>query len=320
MKVLVIGGSGFIGTRLVELLLKEEKYVVSIFDIKKSSQYPDISLVGDVRDLSSLEVASKNVDVIINLAAEHADNVTPLSLYHDVNVIGAKNISSAALKNNVSKIVFTSSVAIYGLDRGEPTEDMSPAPFNEYGHSKLEAESVFVDWQRSSNSNSLSVVRPSVVFGEGNRGNVFNLISQIESGKFVMIGKGDNKKSMAYVGNVANFLKYQIDNREPISIYNYADKRDLTSNEIVDVVKKSLGKTSKSISLPYSFGLLAGSTFDLISKVSGKKFPISKVRIQKFCADTTVDSTLAMTSGFKAPYAIEDGLKKMIVHDFSKDN
>ena len=62
-------------------------------------------------------------------------------------------------------------------------------------------------WQ-SKSGNSLIIVRPTVIFGEGNRGNVFNLFNQIASGKFVMVGKGENKKSMAYIGNVVAFWRH----------------------------------------------------------------------------------------------------------------
>ena len=81
-------------------------------------------------------------------------------------------------------------------------------PFNHYGKSKLEAESVIKDWYSQEPENrSVTIIRPTVIFGERNRGNVFNLISQICSRKFIMIGNGLNKKSMAYVGNVVAFIK-----------------------------------------------------------------------------------------------------------------
>jgi nucleoside-diphosphate-sugar epimerase len=91
MKILVIGGSGFIGTRLVDELLKTG-HDLAIFDKNPSSAFNHSVTIGDVRELNALDKALHGIDVVYNLAAEHRDDVTPTSLYYDVNVRGAKNI------------------------------------------------------------------------------------------------------------------------------------------------------------------------------------------------------------------------------------
>lgn len=316
MKVLVIGGSGFIGTRLLDLLTTTDGIQVINYDINVSKKYPECTILGDVRDNKALIEATRGVDVIYNLAAEHADNVTPTSLYHQVNVGGAKNIVHAANVNMVKKIVFTSTVAIYGLDRGTPDENVEPQPFNEYGQSKLEAEKIFDTWFNENRDRTLVTIRPAVVFGEDNRGNVYNLINQIVSKRFLMIGDGQNRKSMGYVGNVSDFLKDQLRKSKGHYVYNYADKADLSASEIVSIVKEEMNIPGSNVSVPYNIGLLGGHVFDIFSKLTGKKFPVSTVRIKKFCADTTIDSSAALASGFKPPYSLEEGLRRMIRHDF----
>ena len=316
MKILVTGGSGFIGTRLMELLTKNEGVELVNFDKVKSDIFTEFTTLGDVRDLDALTEATKGVDVIYNLAAEHADNVTPLSLYEDVNVGGAENIVKAAKTNNVKHIVFTSSVAIYGLNRGTPDEKLEPQPFNEYGRTKLAAEMIFDQWHAETEGSTLVTVRPAVVFGESNRGNVYNLINQIVSGRFIMIGDGQNCKSMGYVGNVAEFLNQQQKKQPGYYVYNYADKPDLSSQEIVDIVREEMGLQSSSLKIPFSVGLLGGYALDIVSKITGKKFPVSAVRVQKFCADTTINSSAAMSSGFTPPYSLEDGLRNMVKREF----
>ena len=87
-----------------------------------------------------------------------------------------------------------------------------------------------------------------MIFGEGNRGNVFNLLSQIASGKFLMVGKGENKKSMAYIGNVVAFLETCIATEQKYGVYNYIDTPDLTMNELVSQVQKAIGKKCGSAS------------------------------------------------------------------------
>ena len=93
---------------------------------------------------------------------------------------------------------------MYGLNT-LANEEAEPRPFNDYGRTKFAAEKVLKEWQAGFSDRSLTIVRPTVIFGEKNRGNVYNLLKQIAHGPFVMIGNGKNKKAMAYVGNVADF-------------------------------------------------------------------------------------------------------------------
>lgn len=317
MKILITGGSGFIGTRLIDELVKEDHEIV-IYDKVISQKYPDLSIIADVRDKNALINACKDIDIIYNLAAEHADNVTPLSLYADVNIGGASNIVEAARANNIKKIIFTSSVAIYGLNRGTPHESMEAQPFNEYGRTKYEAEKIFLAWQKENETNNLQILRPAVVFGEGNRGNVYNLINQISTGKFAMIGDGENKKSMGYVGNIAKFLCILKESNKKIDIFNFAGKGDLTTKEIVEIVRHELNIKKYFPKVPYFIGILAGFTFDILSKLTGKKFSVSVVRIQKFAAETTVSTKHLFESGFEEPYTLKNGLRAMIKHEFKE--
>ena len=90
-----------------------------------------------------------------------------------------------------------------------------------------------------SGDNSLVIVRPTVIFSEGNRGNVFNLLNEMASGKFLMVGKGENKKSMAYIGNIVAFIETCVASEQKYGIYNYVDTPDLTMNELVAQVRSS---------------------------------------------------------------------------------
>ncbi len=317
MKILITGGSGFIGTRLIDELIKEESHEIIIYDKVKSEKYPELCIQDDIRNVDSLTKACEGVEVIYNLAAEHADNVTPQSLYADVNIGGADNVVQAAKVNNISKIIFTSSVAIYGLNRGTPTEDMEAKPFNEYGRTKYEAEKIFLAWQKENENNNLQIVRPAVVFGENNRGNVYNLINQISTGKFAMIGDGLNKKSMGYVGNIAKFLCELKSSEKTLDIFNFAGKGDLSTKEIVEIVRDELSIEKPFPKIPYCVGIIGGTMLDILSSITGKKFPVSKVRVQKFAAETTVSTKHLFESGFKEAYSLEDGLRAMIRYEFN---
>jgi nucleoside-diphosphate-sugar epimerase len=255
--------------------------------------------------------------ILINLAAEHRDDVRPRSLYDEVNVQGARNLCIVAREKNINKIIFTSSVAVYGFAPLGTDESGVINPFNDYGRTKYEAELIFKEWQLEDPTNRLLViVRPTVAFGEQNRGNVYNLLRQIASGRFVMIGKGENCKSMAYVENVAAFLRFAIDFQPGVHVYNYIDKPDFTMNKLVGTVHRILGKPEAvGLRLPYAMGLMIGKGFDLIAAITGKRLAISSIRVKKFCANSMFSTKVAQT-GYVAPVPLVEALERTVRYEF----
>lgn len=313
----VIGGSGFIGTRLCELLDRERKEFL-IIDKLMSKRFPDACKIADIRDLNALRKLLSKGDVVINLAAEHRDDVTPKSLYDEVNVEGSRNIITVCKEKNINHIIFTSSVAVYGFAPPNTDESGKINYFNDYGRTKWEAEKLYKAWyDENPEGRILTIIRPTVVFGERNRGNVYNLLKQIASGLFLMIGNGTNVKSMAYVENVASFILYMVQNGKGYQLFNYVDKPDLTMNELVIEVKKALGKKATTgIHCPYWLGFVGGLFFDLVSRLTGKKLPISSIRVKKFCATTQFDTSIYKKTSFKPPVLLEEGIRRTIEFEF----
>lgn len=319
MNICIIGGSGFVGTRLIELLKQNCKYKLRNIDKNQSCFYPELTIITDVRDKEKLNTLLQEQDIVVLLAAEHRDDIYPTSLYYEVNVEGTRNVLYAMDVCGVKNIIFTSSVAIYGLNKNNPNEEHPADPFNHYGKSKWQAEVLLRDWYyKNKDEKKLSIIRPTVIFGERNRGNVYNLLKQISSGFFIKIGQCYNKKSMAYVGNIVSFLSYLIDNAQNYNVYNYIDKPDLSMNELINVVCNCLNKKTPSIRLPYVLGLICGYFFDLFSKITRKQLPLSSVRVKKFCATTQFDASKVHEIGFVPPYTLLAGLQKTISFEFNQ--
>lgn len=313
--ITVIGGSGFVGTRLIELLKSEHQ--IRNIDKRPSLFHNNLTIIGDVRDTTSISKHINNTDIVILLAAEHRDDVSPVSLYYDVNVQGMRNVLSAMEANGVKRIIFTSSVAVYGLNKKNPNENFPADPFNHYGKSKWQAEQVLQEWHKTHPDWNVNILRPTVIFGERNRGNVYNLLKEIASGHFLMVGKGNNKKSMAYVGNIVSFIRFLIDTKTSgYNVYNYIDKPDFTMNELVSHVSKVLKKHIPATHFPYWLGMLGGYGFDFLAWITRKKLTISSVRVKKFCATTQFDATKVQESGFKAPYTLGEGLSRTLEYEF----
>ena len=158
MKIFITGNLGFIGTHLSELLI-EKGFTVIGFDNKQESGNEKYECIhGNVLDGELLnKCTSDNINLIIHLAAEHKDNIKPKSLYHDINVRGTQNIITACELNDINKIIFTSTVAVYGLNPNETNEDSVAKPFNDYGQSKLQVEQLLKIWYNKKRQVSLEV-------------------------------------------------------------------------------------------------------------------------------------------------------------------
>ena len=348
MKITILGGSGFLGTRLVKRLL-DAGYDVKIADKRKSHAFPDLWVRYDIRNkddeknefsesltdkaaapgkaeeaakampMHSLEEVLTGSDVVINLAAEHRDDVTPKSLYDEVNVQGSENVCNACTKLGIKKIIFTSSVAVYGFAPAGTDESGKINYFNNYGRTKYLAEEKYREWLKNDPSNNAVIIRPTVIFGEQNRGNVYNLLKQIANGKFPMVGKGTNRKSMNYVENVAAFIEYEIshDTEPGEHLYNYCDEPVYDMNSLVLDCYKAHGKNKASLfHWPYSLAYFGGLGFDLLAKIMHKKLVISSIRVKKFTQDTYFVGKNIKKTDFVAPVPLAEGLRRTIEYEF----
>lgn len=317
MKITMIGASGFVGTRLLDLMKESSTYELKNIDLLPSHFFQHITTIGDVCEQSQMDKELAGADCVVLLAAQHRDDVSPVSLYYDTNVGGMEVTLKAMEKNGIKRIIFFSSVAVYGLNKNNPNEEHPTDPFNHYGKSKWEAELVLQEWYKSHPDWNINIVRPTVIFGERNRGNVYNLLKQIASGKFLMVGSGNNKKSMAYVGNVVAFVKYMIENvTTGYNVYNYIDKPDFSMNQLVEHVGKVFNKHIPATHFPYWLGMMGGYCFDLLAKITGEKLTVSSVRVKKFCATTEFDAQKVHSCGFKAPYTLGEGLARTLEFEF----
>lgn len=313
MTIGIIGGAGFVGSRLASVM-DQTNTPYQIFDkVLKGVNYVDITKPETFKGLPQLKA-------VVNLAAEHRDDVRPLSLYDSVNVQGSRNICDFCRERNINTIIFTSSVSVYGFAPEDTDETGAVNFFNHYGRTKYLAENVFREWYKEDRENrNLVIVRPTVIFGEANRGNVYNLFQQIASGKFVMFGNGENRKSLAYVQNVAEFLDFST-TLKGYRLYNYVDKPDLNMNTLVSTIRKALfNKNDVGLRLPGWLGILAGYGFDILALVTRRRFPISSIRMKKFMATTAFNTSVAKI-GFKPSVDLEEGIKRTLIYEFVEDN
>lgn len=317
MKILVTGGSGFVGSNLINLLKKDKTNELLSIDKKPSHWHGGVTQQVNIVDDDALQGIDFSADTIIHLAAEHRDDVYPKSLYDEVNVQGTENIIRFAEAKQCKTIVFFSSVAVYGFAELGTDEKGKINPFNDYGRTKWLAEQKLTQWFDSSpDKHTLIIVRPTVIFGPRNRGNFFNLINQVNKNKFLMVGSGKNKKSLAYIDNIVEFVNHCIKLPKGNSyLYNYVDQPESDMNHIINTIYRGLDKTLPGIRVPYFIASAAAVIFDTVAKFTKRNFPISHIRIKKFCANTSFNTSIAET-GFKPLCSVEDAIIETVKFEF----
>ena len=122
---------------------------------------------------------------------------------------------------------------------------------------------------------------------------------------------------MGYVLNLTSFLATLLKSEPGQFVYNYADKPDLCMNELINIFYTMLGKNNRiNFKIPYTIGLMGGYGYDILAKITGKTYPISSIRIKKFCADTVIHTDILQKTDFVPPYTLAEGLSRMIKSEF----
>lgn len=310
MTITIIGGNGFLGQRLCERLAAERP-PGDVCVVARRPLGGDVPhAVADVRDVDALAAAVPPGAAIVNLAAEHRDDVEPVERYREVNVGGARNVCDVARRRGVRTIVYTSSVAVYG-SAADTGEGAPCRPQDHYGMSKLAAEGVYREWQEEApQQRTLVIVRPAPVFGEGGAGNVGWLMRRMASPRFVLIGNGRNVKSLAYADNVAAFLAFSLGLPQGVHVYNYVDKPDQTVAALVALVRRELDlPVNDRLRIPYAVAVGAATLLDAVARLTGREFAVTAARVRRFCAATVYETSVAKT-GFVAPVPMVEALAR----------
>ena len=315
MRILVTGGSGFIGRCLVQQLGTDGHELVNLDLCPPEWSAPfKRSLLGDVRDIELVREAMKGCQAVFHLAAAHHDTGIDLPTYFDVNENGTRVLLQVMDEQGVSDLCFTSSVAVYGQSAVDPKETSPAFPILPYGASKLAAEKALGEWAAGNPSRRALVFRPAVVFGAHNFANMYALIRQLHSRRFLQVGSGENRKSMCYVDNlVAAMLFHWARGLAGLQLFNYADKPDMSSREIADEIATALGLRPTRFRIPLGLAIALISPLDLLGRLIGRSFPVSGFRIRKFAESRTVFNSAAVFSGgFVAPYSLQHGIRAMV--------
>lgn len=296
---IIFGGSGFIGTHLTEEL-ESQGFAVTIADLVPPNRKTLTFLLCDVRNEVNLNLNSRP-EIVFNLAAVHRTPGHAAAEYYETNVNGAENITRWATDNAIKKVIFTSSISIYGPNENLLDENTTPAPISDYGKSKLMAEEIHRQWQNEDPQNrSLVICRPAVVFGRGEQGNFTRLAKALKGRYFFFPGGRETRKASGYVKDATRSLIFFAEKDLRQIVYNFSFPRNYTIGEICDTFC-SISKYAKPISIPVT------QVGKALSKVGGPLGSLGQ-RLLKLVFPTNIAPAKLQEFGFTWKYDLESAL------------
>jgi nucleoside-diphosphate-sugar epimerase len=254
MNILITGISGFVGTNLCMKL--DPTFNILGVDIAKTKNYGSVN-VYDWNELDKI----RDIDSVIHLAgiAHDTSGRHKESRYNEINVGLTEEIYEYYLQSSAEKFIFFSSVKAVAdnLNSSVLTEDYTPYPLTAYGKSKLQAEKYLLSKQTTSNKR-LYILRPAMIHGPGNKGNLSLLNSFVSRGIPYPLGNYKNQRSFTSIENLTYIIsRILIENIEP-GIYNICDDDPLSTVEIVELMYKSLQKRNRILHVhPFVINMVA---------------------------------------------------------------
>jgi UDP-glucose 4-epimerase len=296
-KVFVTGASGFIGKRLVTALLADN---VSVRVLSRHDQSDFETVICDLQNASIPSDALTDIDTVFHLAAfahDLRDATNIEHLYRLVNVSATEELLRLATLSGVQRFIFVSSVkagghALSGQCISESDQDK---PEGVYGQTKYEAELKVLQVGRQSGMH-VSVLRPSLVYGNGVKGNLSNMFSAIKKGWFPPLPETGNNRSMVHVDDLVSALLLVCeDDRADGEIFNVTDGNKYSSREIYETMCSVLGKKVPSWSVPkfvfYMTSIFSPRLAYMVEKLLGDEcYSSEKIRMIGFSPSKTLEN------------------------------
>jgi nucleoside-diphosphate-sugar epimerase len=313
MKVLITGGSGFIGRHLVELLARQQDLEV-ILAVRSHRSTPSGSHttveVGELHGDTLWKDTLKGVDVVVHCAGrahvmdEQEDD--PLAAFRRVNVDASVALAKAARAASVKRFIYLSSIKVNGEATPEGSKFSAvddPCPIDPYGISKLEAEQA-LRALFAGTPTQLVVIRPPLVYGPGVKANFRTLLSFVQRGWPLPFGALQNRRSLVYVGNLTDLIRVSLTHPGAAGhVLLVSDGQDLSTGELVREMANSLQRPGRCLSVPQfllGFGLRLLGRKETIPRLLGS------LRID-------LEPTRALLD-WTPPYSVSEGMAATTEH------
>jgi nucleoside-diphosphate-sugar epimerase len=308
MKILITGINGFVGSNFTEKW--KEYHVLYGLDINQAPKNGVIAIYNweQLKEIPEM-------DAIVHLAGKAHDtkNESEAAEYFAVNTELTQKIFDYFLESNAKKFIFFSSVkaAAESVHGEYLTEDVTPTPKGPYGESKIKAEEYLLSKLSLAEKlqKKVYIVRPCMIHGPGNKGNLNLLYNVVSKGIPWPLGAFDNRRSFCSIDNIA-FVVEQLIVRDgiPSGIYQVCDDEALSTNELIGLINDSLGKKTLIWKLPKTFMIAAAGICGVLH------LPLDKERLRKLTENYVVSNQKIKSAlGIeKMPVSAREGIRKTL--------
>jgi nucleoside-diphosphate-sugar epimerase len=315
-KCLITGGSGFIGSHLINYLLSQNRYCrLYILDTIPPPIIDEriVFTKCDIRNPIHFDLDGTNI-VCYHLAALSKEPGYEWEEYFYTNFVGTLNLIEFAEQVHINNIVFTSTMMVYRAG-DEPMSELSmTAPDTAYGISKLLAEYSLRSWANKSPKRRLRLVRAAVVFGKGENGNFTRLYNALKGRRFFYVGRPETVKSCIYVKDVVRFLEFLTDDSAETLVYNMAYPYPTTVETLCKTFFEVFCFKRLVPTAPYRLALIVSYFFEWLTSMKVFKSDVHHRRIQKLYFSTNISADEMKRSGFELCYSLPEALE-----DWKKD-
>lgn len=318
-KVLVTGAAGFLGSSLVEKLRRSGQHVRAVLHdtTQSASDLQNVEIVtADIRDAGKVQEIAGGCEAIVHLAAKvHAiDDFGAEQDYEAVNVVGTKHILDAAVRSGINRIVFASSVKVFGEETSRCVDETQPPnPQTAYGRSKWRAEQLVSEYAERHGLTAVSLRFP-MVYGPTTKGNLYRMIEAIDQGKFPALPRLLAVRSLLHVQNsvqaVCLCLRASSFKR---AAYIVADTDPYCVTDIYNWLRAGLGKAPPRWRVPLWVLKGGARCGDMLQSISARSVPLTTQQLIKLIGGAWYSSTaITRELGYQASYSFEKAVPELI--------
>ena len=319
--ILITGATGAVGPLVVKAFY-EEGYSVRTLSIDRPPVGilpDDVDVItGDVTDANAVQAAMQGVESVIHMAALlHIVGLSSVMLekYERINVGGTKNVLDAAIEEGVKRVVFFSTIAVYGHSDGHVLNEMSPVhPDTFYAQTKYAAEQIVLNVRGIDDTPIGTVLRFGAIYGSRIKGNYEHLIHALAHHRFIPIGSGLNRRTLIYDKDVSRAAVLAASHPAAAGrLYNVTDGGFHSLNEIIESICSSLGRTPPCFTLPLEPTRTLIHLIETGIRAVGLKPPVTREMLDKYTEDIAVDGSLFQNEiGFVPQYDLKTGWEENI--------
>ena len=298
MKVLVTGGTGFVGRHLVRTLIEKGALVrmlVRMTSNIKEFEKLGVELVhGDITERASLHGIAEDINIVYHLAAMGHVSAISRAAYQksfDINVNGTKNLAEECCNYKIDRFIHFSSTAAMGLIRKPLVDETVPCqPSTPYQRTKYESEQIALSYWEEKGLSAV-ILRPCMIYGDGGTGEFAKICRLIKRGLFPKIGTGKNLTPIVHVKDVVRAATLAGDKGKPGEIYLIASSKSFELNEIRRLILKYLNVVRPYPYIPYNVARSGTYCLEMMAKL----FKFTPIVTSKNIESTVTDRVFSIS-------------------------